>query len=522
MPRVLHGVLSVFYENPVLSVSCLGIGLLVYGAIWRLYMSPIARFPGPRLAALTLWNEFYYDVVLGGQYTWKIAEYHAKYGPIVRINPYEIHINDPDFYNVLYVGGHKRKSNKWSWSMRMFGQSDLAVFDTLEHEKHRMRREPWQPYFSRQSVSRLQPLLIQPLVNKFCDRLAVYQAAEKPVVMTHAFGDLTSDLISEYSFPQGYGSLDRYSEFQGNDYNALMELTKLSPLLKQFGWLFPLLNSIPLWITKYTSPGTYLFVRREKSLIRQAKDIINNRAQADRKENTARPSMMHAILDSNLPPSEKTIDRIKGESQTAMAAGTLTTTHALKAGTYHILSNPSIREKLIEEVQQAMAENDNSSLDLHQLEQMQYLMAIWYETLRIGGLVSQRLQRIFPNDALQYGEWVIPPNTPVSMTAVHIHENEDIFPDHRAFKPERWLPLQTEGQRLLKYMVAFGAGSRSCVGRELGKAEFLTTVATMFGRFEDMQLWDTHRERDIDVKHDYFNPAPSHQSNGLMISFHKR
>lgn len=51
-----------------------------YGAVYRLYFSPIARFPGPKFAALTFWNEFYYDVVLGGKYTWKLLEYHKRYG----------------------------------------------------------------------------------------------------------------------------------------------------------------------------------------------------------------------------------------------------------------------------------------------------------------------------------------------------------------------------------------------------------------------------------------------------------
>ena len=53
---------------------------LVYGAFYRLYLSPLAKFPGPKLAALTLWYEFYYDVIKGGKYTWVIAKMHERYG----------------------------------------------------------------------------------------------------------------------------------------------------------------------------------------------------------------------------------------------------------------------------------------------------------------------------------------------------------------------------------------------------------------------------------------------------------
>ena len=63
------------------AVVLLGIILYtIYGAIWRLCLCPIAKFPGPRFAALTFWNEFYYDVWLGGRYTWKLLEYHEQYG----------------------------------------------------------------------------------------------------------------------------------------------------------------------------------------------------------------------------------------------------------------------------------------------------------------------------------------------------------------------------------------------------------------------------------------------------------
>jgi len=63
----------------VILIAALSI-YLIGGAVHRLYFCPIAKFPGPRLAALTFWYEFYYDVVRKGRYTWEIQKMHEKYG----------------------------------------------------------------------------------------------------------------------------------------------------------------------------------------------------------------------------------------------------------------------------------------------------------------------------------------------------------------------------------------------------------------------------------------------------------
>lgn len=63
---------------PLLAVSTLiyVIALVVY----RLYLHPLAKFPGPRIAAVTSWYEGYYEIVKNGQYSRKISKLHDEYG----------------------------------------------------------------------------------------------------------------------------------------------------------------------------------------------------------------------------------------------------------------------------------------------------------------------------------------------------------------------------------------------------------------------------------------------------------
>ena len=224
--------------------------------------------------------------------------------------------------------------------------------------------------------------------------------------------------------------------------------------------------------------------------------------------------MIQSFMDSpTLPESEKRPERIKGEAQIAIGAGTLTTTHALKAATYHVLANPPIHAQLMAELEKHIPD-PNSPPSLRQLEQMPYLICIMHETFRVFYGNSHRLQRIFRYQSIQYQDIVIPPGTPISMSTVHVHDNPRAFPDPYTFDPSRWQGPSPP----YKYIVPFGRGSRQCVGMELAKAEFLTTLANVFRRFgREMVLHETVRERDIDTVYDVFNPLPSRQSNGLMV-----
>ena len=68
------------YTEVLLCGAGLMLCWIIFVSVWRLYFSPLARFPGPKLAALTLWYECYYDCILGGQFSWEIQRMHDVYG----------------------------------------------------------------------------------------------------------------------------------------------------------------------------------------------------------------------------------------------------------------------------------------------------------------------------------------------------------------------------------------------------------------------------------------------------------
>jgi hypothetical protein len=56
------------------------LGYTIILAIYRLYFHPLSRFPGPKLAAITSWYEFYYDVILDGNFYFQRKKLHEIYG----------------------------------------------------------------------------------------------------------------------------------------------------------------------------------------------------------------------------------------------------------------------------------------------------------------------------------------------------------------------------------------------------------------------------------------------------------
>lgn len=173
-------------------------------------------------------------------------------------------------------------------------------------------------------------------------------------------------------------------------------------------------------------------------------------------------TIFHELLESDLPESEKGLERLWQEGQVVVGAGADTTANTLNTITYHLLANPSILKTLHDELKAAIPD-PRVHATLKVVEQLPYLNAVINEGLRLSYGVSTRLARISPVEPMKFHDWEIPAGVPVGMTSVLMHQNETVFPDAMKFSPERWLD-PSEATRLDKYLVAFSKGSRQCIG----------------------------------------------------------
>ncbi|KAL2808262.1 cytochrome P450 [Aspergillus granulosus] len=213
-----------------LCVASYAIALMVH----RLCLSPISSFPGPFLARITFWYEFYHDWIRTGQYYLEIEKMHRKYGPVVRITPNELHVQDPAFYHELFVTGAVRKTDAYPRFAEGTGFEDMVAVSTT-HDMHRATRAPLDPFFSMAGIRRVEPRVVQ-IIEKFRKKLGAFVNTGKPVNLTHAFGSLTTDVVSCMLFEEPSDYLGDPT-FNAEWFNLLKKGVVTIPLLAHMPWL---------------------------------------------------------------------------------------------------------------------------------------------------------------------------------------------------------------------------------------------------------------------------------------------
>ncbi|KAB8289893.1 hypothetical protein EYC80_010524 [Monilinia laxa] len=453
----------------------------LYGAIYRLYFSPIAKFPGPKLAALTLWYEFYFNVILDGQWLWEIKRMHEQYGPIIRINPYELHIDDLEYYDELYAGS-MRKREKYPW-FASCGGSPGSAFETIGHDLHRLRRSAVNPFFSKRSINATESA-IKSQISLLSDIFHSHFLSATPVNLRVAFSSLTLDIISDYCYGESFGALTNkdVAETWSNTLSQIMSITT-------FVMHFPLIFKIMTFLPDSLAGPVLRHHRNSRKLVTR----VLKHEDTGIRQNT----IFHELRDSALlPPQEKTVNRLADDGNVLIGAG--------------------VRDEI---------STVDGDITWVKLEKLPFLSAVITEALRISSVVTTRLPRVAPDEDLKFKQWTIPAGTPTSMSYYLIHYSPVIFPSPEKFDPTRWIANSALGgsapgdavrnHRLNKYFVPFSKGTRICLGINLAYAELFLTTACILKRF-DFELFGTTK-KDVEIKRDHFVAAPAAGSKGIRV-----
>ncbi|MCJ1422484.1 hypothetical protein MMC29_000364, partial [Sticta canariensis] len=420
-------------------------------------------------------------------------------GPIIRINPTEIHISDPDFYGTIYSHARVNKEEAFRYRLGHPG----SMHSTVEKSLHQKRRAALTPHFSRRQVLEFTP------------------GTFKAVKLDAAFAAFVTDNIVYYAFATSYDFLN-YPDFETPFITALAALFNEQQICTHFPSLLSFMESLPKSVCAIIQPSLVPFFNYRNEIKTQLRNTINREYKADKNiqqeadDNIKHEPVFRDILHSGLPPEELSLSRLQDEAGIIVTAAIATTGTTMSIACFHVLSNPSIYQRICQELISAFPDSTMQPT-LPELETLPYLTAVIQESLRFSYGISQRLPRIF-DTAIGYDSYTIPPGVPISLTCCIQHHDERIFPSSQTFKPDRWLDnpkAPGTDKPLSTYLVSFGKGSRSCLGTTFAYAQLYIGLATVFRRVK-MELFETERDA-VDMASDHFAQTPKAGTKGVRV-----
>lgn len=113
--------------------------------------------------------------------------------------------------------------------------------------------------------------------------------------------------------------------------------------------------------------------------------------------------------------------------------------------------------------------------------------------MRIHPSVQLCMPRLVPADGATICGEYFPPGVTVGCNPAVIHRDRGVFgEDADVFRPERWFE-EKRAKEMEKAIITFGAGNRTCVGKNISLMEMQKLVPELL-RYFDFQLADKDAE----------------------------
>ncbi|BCS27712.1 cytochrome P450 [Aspergillus puulaauensis] len=471
----------------VLATAAAVVSYLLILSIYRLTLHPLAKYPGPKLAAISNWYAAYY--IWRGDMHVTHQAWHAQYGETIRAGPNTLYFNNPSAMAAIYsVGANVRKPDAWV----AFSPSRRSgnILSTVDKTIHAFKRRVIGPVFSDRGLQQFEGRILAN-VERFTSRLLVSdEIVPQPVLegegkeagwgpeqdMAVMCERLAFDVISDIVYGKGLDMLqtpgmrwitDAYTEMSRR---SSMSLTQP----KMYEWKLDQIF-LPAVYRNIIRTGTYTYNRVKARVAQGRKETNRDLFDALMEAEDHKRGLKYRTKDLWI------------ESMLLLTAGADTTSTTMSAAIFYLLHNPDALARAISEVRRTFQTADEIQR-ITQINDCKFLQACINEALRLAPAVPLASLRSVEKGGLTLaGGEHIPEGTIVATSLYTMQRNPEYFDQPNSFQPERWLVDPATGvteesvSRALQGFAPFGIGPRMCVGWRLGWLELNVMLArTLF------------------------------------------
>jgi len=363
-------------------------------SIYNVVFHPLAKFPGPWLAAVCQ-VPYTRAALKGKHYLWvkKLHDYYAS--DVVRISPDELSFISPSAWTD--ITGARAGRHPFEQDERVHGEPpnpDRAVsMLTAKLSDHSRMRRVLDHAFSIKAFQEQQPVLeayVSKLINKL--REQVNSPTQGDVDLVKWFNWMTFDIIGDFSFGESFNCLENQDNHPWLDtvFGNLKVITFIG-LTRRF------------YIFRKMLP--YLIPKRAKEQTKIHFAYLDEKITKRIELGTDRPDFITPMLKHNVKGKGMTPAEIRANMGLMIVAGSESVVTVTCGAIYYMLKNPATMQRLNDEVRGTF----KSEADIHSKSvlQLKYLTAVINESLRLypstPGLPACRVP---PEGSTVSGHWI--------------------------------------------------------------------------------------------------------------------
>ncbi|KAL9640463.1 MAG: hypothetical protein Q9164_000282 [Protoblastenia rupestris] len=416
-------------------------------------------------------------------------------GYLVRIAPNEVACSDPEAIQTIY--GTKTTFTKTdyydAWAPPNNGY--VGHFPARDEKEHSERRRIVNNTYSMSSVLESEKA-IDSCTQLFCETMRDF-AEQKSVVDLGLWINMYAfDVLGELFYGKMFGFMSERKDIG----NYMKAIDSLLPAFTIGGTVPSYLNKMYLFSTILFSPSVRGALGAVKHIENASEAAVKRRKQEIEENKDDKRDMLRKMLEINADRGEKidfTYQHICVESHSSIFAGADTTAIAINSILYHLMRNPAPYEKLTAEIDAAVADGTLSMPAAYaEAVKLPYLRACINEGMRLHPSVGLTMPRLIPAGGATISGFHFPKGYRVGVNGAVVHYDKDVFGlDADNFNPDRWIEGNTV--RMDKTMIQFGAGPRTCIGKNISLSEIYKLVPQIVRLFhirlaDPSRDWKTH------------------------------